>query len=122
MSHRSRVCAVFFDVVSSSYEASARFWSGALGRSLEFNPDEKYTTLEGELEFIIQNANPEHEGMHIDIETDDVEAEVARLEKLDAHKKYKIKDWWVMEAPGGNAFCVVPVYSKTWPEGVTEWD
>ena len=122
MSHRSRVCAIFFDAESSLYEASARFWSGALGRSLEFNPDEKYTTLEGELEFIIQNANPGHEGMHIDIETDDVEAEVARLGKLGARKKYKIKYWWVMEAPGGHAFCVVPVYRKTWPEGVTEWD
>lgn len=122
MGHQSRVCAIFFDVESSSYEASARFWSGALGRSLEFNPDEKYTTLKGKFEYLVQNANPGHEGMHIDIETDNVEAEVARLEKLGAQKKYKIKDWWVLQAPGGHAFCVVPAYSEAWPEAAIEWD
>ncbi len=121
MGHRSRVCAVFFDT-ETSYEASARFWSDALGRDLEFNADEKYTTLAGELEVIIQHTRPGHQGMHIDIETDNVEAEVTRLEYLGAHKKYKIEDWWVLEAPGGHAVCVVPVYSDAWPAGATDWE
>jgi hypothetical protein len=122
VSHRSRVCAVLFDVGSSSYEASARFWSAALGRDLKFDPEERYAALRGELDYLVQNADPGREGMHIDIETDDVEAEVARLEKLGARKRSKVKDWWVMEAPGGHPFCVVPVQSKTWPTGAIEWD
>ncbi len=47
--------------------------------------------------------------VHIDIETDDVEAEVTRLEKLGARKREKVKGWWVMVAPGDHPFCVVPV-------------
>ena len=121
MGHRSRVCAVFFDT-ESAYEESARFWSGALGRKLAFDAGKKYSTLAGELEVVIQHAGAGHQGMHIDIESDDVEAEVARLETLGARKKYQIKDWWVLEAPGDHAFCVVPAYSDAWPNGATSWD
>lgn len=122
MAHRSRVCAVLFDVGSDSYESAARFWSGALGRTLAFDPDEKYTALRGDPDYLIQNADPGHEGVHIDIETDDVDAEVARLETLGARKRNKVKGWWVMIAPGGNPFCVVPVQNKTWPKGALEWE
>ena len=120
MTHRSRICAVFFDS-ESGYEASARFWSAALGRPLEFKQEEKYTTLTGELEVILQQAGKGHQGMHIDIETDNVSAEVERLQKLGAKKKYEIEDWTVLEAPGGHAFCVVPCYSDAWPNGAQEW-
>jgi len=122
MSHKSRVCAVLFDVDPASYEAAARFWSGALGRPLDFDPSRKYTSLPGQLDYLVQNAAPGHEGVHIDIETDDVDAEVARLEKLGAKKREKVKDWWVMISPGGHPFCVVPVQSKSWPQGVVEWE
>lgn len=121
MTHQSRVCAVLFDVDSSSYETAARFWAAALGRDLNFDSNDKYTTLQGEVDYMIQNADAEREGMHIDIETDDVEAEVARLERLGAKKRNKVKDWWVMIAPGGSPFCVVPVQSKTWPQGASVW-
>ncbi len=64
---------------------------------------------------------PDQQGVHIDFETDDVKAEVERLEGHGARKKYPVKNWWVMEDPGGHAFCVVPVQSNTWPEGAIEW-
>jgi hypothetical protein len=121
MSHRSRVCAFVFDTSTSSCESTARFWSGALGRALTFDPNERYTSLPGELDYFIQSVEPADHGVHIDFETDNVEAEVNRLEGLGAAKKYPVKDWWVMEDPGGHAFCVVPVQSKTWPQGTTEW-
>ena len=126
MAHQSRVCAVLFDVESSSYEASANFWAGALGRDLKFDPDEKYTTLlprnQNDLDYLIQNADAGREGMHVDIETDNVDAEVARLEQLGAARRNQVKGWWVMTAPGGHPFCVVPVQSKTWPQGAVTWD
>jgi hypothetical protein len=62
------------------------------------------------------------EGMHVDIETDNVDAEVARLEKLGASKREQVRDWWVMTAPDGQPFCVVPVQSKNWPAGSVEWE
>ena len=121
MSHRSRVCAVLFDTEAAAYADTAAFWGGALGRPVAFDPDKRYTSLAGPLDYIVQSVDSEHSGVHIDIETDDVKAEVARLEALGARRKYMIKTWWVMEDPGGHAFCVVPVQSKTWPEGTTEW-
>ena len=45
--------------------------------------------------------------VHLDIESDDVEAEAARLEKLGAKRIEKIQTWWVMEAPTGHRFCVI---------------
>ena len=45
--------------------------------------------------------------VHLDIESDDIEAEVARLEKLGARRIEWIERWWVMEAPTGQRFCVV---------------
>ena len=48
--------------------------------------------------------------VHLDIETDDIEAEVARLEALGAKRVQHVRNrWWVMEAPTGHRFCVVPM-------------
>jgi len=121
MAHRSRLCCVLFDVGSEAYEATASFWSGALGRTLNFNPDDDYTEFPGELDFMVQRVVPGREGLHIDIETDDLEAEVARLKQLGAKVRGKVKRWYVLEDPAGNPFCVVRVQSKTWPQGATEW-
>jgi hypothetical protein len=50
----------------------------------------------------------EHEPrVHLDIQADDLEAEVARLEKLGAKRDLFRKRWWVMQAPTGHRFCVV---------------
>jgi len=51
--------------------------------------------------------------MHLDLETDDVEAEVRRLEALGAerwdHQTERGFDFWVMRDPWGNEFCVLQV-------------
>ena len=122
MAHKSKVCAILFDVSASSYAEASKFWADALGRELDFDPGKKYTVLKGETAFLIQKANSGSEGVHIDIETDDVEAEVTRLEKLGATRREKVQDWWVMVSPGNHPYCVVPVQSKDWPKGANEWD
>jgi hypothetical protein len=45
--------------------------------------------------------------IHLDIESDDLDAEVARLEALGARRLGFVKRWWVLEAPTGQRFCVV---------------
>lgn len=45
--------------------------------------------------------------MHLDIETDDIEAEVRRLEALGAKRVAAVHTWVVMGAPTGQRFCVV---------------
>jgi hypothetical protein len=122
MKHRSRVCAILVDTAAQSHEGVSRFWSAALGRELKYSAEERYASLKGEhLDFFVQRVEPGHEGMHFDIETDNVEAEVARLEKLGAKRVKFVKRWWVMQDPAGHRFCVVPVQSSHWPEGAVEW-
>ena len=122
MTHRSRICAVLIDTGAQSHQPVARFWSAALGRSLDYSPQERYANLPGaHLDFMVQRVEPGHEGVHFDIETDDVAAEVARLEALGAKRVRQVKNWWVMEDPGGHRFCVVPGPSTHWPEGAIEW-
>jgi hypothetical protein len=51
------------------------------------------------------------ERMHLDLETDDVEAEVRRLEQLGAtrydHQQLRGHDFWVLRDPWLNEFCVL---------------
>ena len=58
---------------------------------------------------------------HLDIETDDIEAEVLRLEKLGAKRVAQIKRWWVMEAPSGHRFCVVLPQRADFDSHAKDW-
>jgi hypothetical protein len=122
MTHKSRVCAILVDTSPQAHETVSQFWGGALGRELKYAAEERYASLKGpHLDCFVQRVEPGHEGVHFDIETDNVDAEVARLEKLGAKRVKQVKRWWVMEDPGGHRFCVVPVQSAHWPEGAKEW-
>jgi len=46
--------------------------------------------------------------VHLDIHTDDLNAEVARLERLGAERVQLMNAWWIMRDPAGLPFCVVP--------------
>lgn len=109
--HKSRFCGIVIDCRTDDLDAAARFWSAALGRApLPPSPDAPtYRSLEvRESEPLMLLQKVDHESrVHLDIETDDVEAEAARLEALGARRVAKIRTWWVMEAPTGQRFCVV---------------
>jgi hypothetical protein len=127
MPHRSRLAVVVIDTEETRREVGVRFWGAALGRTrvADDDPATRYAQLETPpgptLDVIVQATAPDQVGLHLDIETDDVEAEVNRLEKLGARRKRFVEEWWVMEAPSGHAFCVIPVQTDTWPEGAIEW-
>ena len=59
--------------------------------------------------------------VHLDIETDNVEAEVKRLEALGAKRVQKIKTWWVMKAPTGQRFFVVRAKGATFEKDAHSW-
>jgi hypothetical protein len=64
----------------------------------------------------------QHESrVHLDIETNDVEAEADRLVGLGAKRVAKIKTWWVMEAPTGQRFCVVRPQRPDFEENANVW-
>jgi len=111
--HRSRLGGLIIDCRTDDLDAAAEFWSRALGlpRRPSAKPEDAgYAVLEtGPADPHIEVQQVEHDSrVHLDIETDDVEAEVRRLESLGAKRVRQIRDWWVLEAPTGQRFCVVP--------------
>ena len=110
-------------------ETSARFWSEALGFSLD-DPNEggegKYAVLGGTpADLHIEGQKVAHESrVHLDIETDDIEAEVARLVELGASEVSRPHNarWVVMQAPTGQRFCVVRLRDKSKGPRLNSWD
>ena len=127
--HHSRLCAVLIDCKSDDVDTAARFWGEALGRPVDLkHPGSRgnYRMLETPPgEPIVEIQKVEHESRaHIDIETDDIPAEVKRLEKLGAKVWKHLERWVVMEAPTGHRFCVVRVQRPA-PDFLTtanRWD
>jgi predicted enzyme related to lactoylglutathione lyase len=109
--HRSRLSTFVIDCKTSDLDAAAEFWSHALGRAWKRQPDNdpKYRELAGTADepILLLQAVDHDSRIHLDIESDDLDAEVARLEKLGAKRIGFVKNWWVMEAPTGQRFCVV---------------
>lgn len=107
--HRSQLGGFIIDCQDDDLDSASKFWSGALGLPVKAGYDPKYvglTTPPNGLAIEVQAV--EHPSrVHLDIESDDVEAEVARLEKLGAKRIEKKQTWWIMQAPTGHRFCVI---------------
>jgi Zn-finger nucleic acid-binding protein len=109
--HRSRLSTFVIDCQDGQVDDAARFWAHALGRPVNKASvdDGKYRELASRPEepmVLVQQVTHESR-IHLDIETDDLEAEVKRLVALGAKRVEFVKRWWVMEAPTGQRFCVV---------------
>jgi predicted enzyme related to lactoylglutathione lyase len=110
--HRSALVALVIDCQVDDLAPALAFWSAALDRPIadaDQDGDGKYgelRTAPDEPFLLLQRV--EHDPrVHLDIETDDLDAEVARLEALGATKVNFLKRWYVMQAPTGHRFCVV---------------
>jgi len=113
--HHSVLGGLIIDCRTEDLDREAQFWSKALGYEIRpsDNPDNaNYVVLDtrdGEPHIELQSV--EHQSrVHLDIKTDDLEAEVRRLERLGATRVRKVKYWWVLEAPSGHRFCVIPLH------------
>ena len=107
--HKSCLGAIVIDCRTEDLAAASAFWSAALGHPARATDDPRYTDLavpEGQPAIVIQQVDHQSR-VHLDIETDDIDAEVARLEAMGAKRVAQIKTWWVMEAPTGQRFCVI---------------
>ena len=125
--HRSRINGLLIDCKTDDIDAAARFWGEALGRRVDLEhrgSRGNYRMLETPPdELSVQIQRVEHESrVHIDIETDDIPAEVARLERLGARVHKRLERWVVMEAPSGQRFCIVRVQRDGWPKGANAWE
>ena len=127
MAHRSRLSGFIIDCNVDDLDAAADFWAQALGSTVadrdagdETADYQMLGDTPGELHIEVQQvAHPSR--VHLDIETDDVDAEAGRLEKLGAKKIGFVKRWWVMEAPTGQRFCVVKMKYPERGQPPREW-
>ena len=126
--HKSKLSTVVIDCQSSDLTDAARFWSAALGRKVDAteNPaTNKYVKLgSGNEELIVLVQKVSHPSrVHLDIETDDIEVEVKRLEAIGARRLEKVETWWVMEAPTGHRFCVIRAQRDgRIPDDANQWE
>jgi predicted enzyme related to lactoylglutathione lyase len=111
--HHSRLSAIVIDCQVDDLAAAAQFWSAALGKpivNLDQDGDGRYAELrrEGDQPFVLLQKVEHPSRVHLDIETDDLTAEVERLEALGAQRVAFVRErWWVMQAPSGHRYCVV---------------
>jgi hypothetical protein len=122
--HKSRLAGFIIDCNTEDLSGATAFWSAALG----FEPRNQRQVLEGDgtvarqpvqegnyisldgssRDLAVEVQSVKHPSrVHLDIEADDVEAEVKRLEALGAKRVQQVSTWWVLEAPTGQRFCVI---------------
>lgn len=112
MAHYSRLSKIVIDVPPAEHDRELAFWSAAVGQRLAQGvkyPEYHGAALHGgEFGLLIQRLSHGPGRVHLDIHTDDLAAEVARLEGLGAERVQRAHSWWIMRDPAGMLFCVVP--------------
>jgi hypothetical protein len=123
--YRSRIGIVLIDHQESDWAQALAFWSGVRGVE-PFGDEDTYRKL-GSIGEVALESQRTGQGtpprIHLDIETDDVGAEVARVVGLGATVLEERDGYTVLLDPGGLVFCVVPVqypddferHATTWP-------
>jgi Glyoxalase-like domain len=124
--HRSKLAGFIIDCQTYDLQNASQFWGDALGMAMRALPGEEGHTymelLDPSRSVHVEVQTVTHPSrVHLDIETDDVEAEVRRLEQLGAVRVEQIQSWWVMEAPTGHRFCVVRAASHDFHERARQW-
>ncbi|EPJ44633.1 MAG: hypothetical protein OFPII_33450 [Osedax symbiont Rs1] len=110
--HRSRLAALVLDCKIDDIEQANTFWEQALGLTCVRSSEawsSQYSHLnspENQPHILIQKTTHQSR-VHIDIETDDIAAEVRRLQAIGAQIVETFERWVVMEAPTGHRFCIV---------------
>ena len=124
--HKSRLGQLTIDCRTDDLDRAASFWGQALGASVkplteEIEANYRALTMPADQPKIEVQKVDHPSRVHLDIETDDVEAEVRRLEKLGAKRIAQVRSWWVMEAPTGQRFCVVRVQRADFATNANVW-
>ena len=125
--HKSQLAGFIIDCNTDDLDAAAAFWSAALGlarNKSDIPAEDLYVGLKTRPDdYHIEVQKVDHASrVHLDIEADDIEAEVKRLEGLGARSLGRVRTWVVMEAPTGQRFCVVRPQRANFSETANSWD
>lgn len=124
--HKSRVAGFIIDCKTDDLERAANFWSAVLGIPLKPAAEQQspiyrqLATDPNDVHIEVQQVSHDSR-VHLDIETDDIEAEANRLEALGAKRVQPVSTWLVMEAPTGQRFCLVRPQRKDFEQAANVW-
>jgi len=112
--HRSRLAQVCVDIPAREYDREATFWRQLTGWDSSRSGRPEFTDLvgppEAPLQLLLQRLGEDDEGTatraHIDLGSDDIDAEAARLVGLGARYLDRFEGWAVLSDPAGLVFCV----------------
>ncbi|MGY1822898.1 VOC family protein [Geodermatophilus sp. SYSU D00079] len=126
MPHRSRLAVLLIDLPPELHDEGRAFWAAATGHPVEPDPiDDDWSALGTFADGFHLEVQRTGAGTlprwHVDIETDDVPAEVARLEALGARRFADMGGFWQMKDPSGLVFCVVGVQTAEFDRYATSW-
>lgn len=111
MTHYSRLSVIVIDVPPGDHDQELAFWQEATGAPLAQSarfPEYHSAALPGSgFGLLVQRLGDGPGRIHLDIHTDDLAAEVARLARLGAQPLERLEFWQVMRDPAGLVFCVV---------------
>ena len=112
VAHYSRLSKLIIDVPPADHDRELAFWQAASGQPLaqfDRHPEYHGAALHGQdFWLLIQRLDGGQARIHLDIHTDDLAAEVNRLEGLGAERVQEVNSWWVLRDPAGLHFCVIP--------------
>jgi hypothetical protein len=110
--HRILLRTVVVDVPSDVHDRARDFWTTALSAQARRGTNyPEYHVLEHPAALgpvLVQDVGTAGARIHLDIETDDIPAEVERLIAAGAAEVERHNDWVVLRDPAGLLFCVVP--------------
>jgi predicted enzyme related to lactoylglutathione lyase len=113
--HRSRLVQLCIDSPAELHDDEISFWRIATGwRYAPSSGDEYggklYPPQPGPVQLLFQRLGDDDPGtssrVHIDLGTDDLVAEVSRVEALGAQRRYEGDGWVQLADPNGMPFCV----------------
>ncbi|KQR10374.1 VOC family protein [Cellulomonas sp. Leaf334] len=114
--HRIMLREVIIDAPAADIDTVTAFWAGALDATPHPIPGEPFVALRGAaaLPHVATQSIGGDDGprVHLDLETDDLDAEIARLEGLGATVRTRYADYAVMVDPVGLLFCLLPPVSE----------
>ncbi len=109
--HRILLREIVIDVPTEQLAATRDFWAAALTAQPRVVEDAtEFVALEhaASLAMVgLQDVGSDAARLHLDIESDAIEAEVSRLKRLGATEQGRHGGWVVMRDPAGLLFCVV---------------
>ncbi|WP_208739450.1 VOC family protein [Arthrobacter agilis] len=119
--HRILLREVVIDAPSETFAATRDFWAAALltdAQPVKQFPEFTALPQPAALSWVgLQDIGPARTARyHLDIEADDVNAEVDRLERLGAVQVAVGRTWVSMQDPAGLLFDVVPAESPSFEQ------